>query len=89
MRRMRVSRFMTVLEPYEAPPGDLCPIEKCWLSPTDTLEDALRAFDRSGASRIPVVSSSDPDTVIGWADRSTAISSFNRALIAAHEEEHR
>jgi CIC family chloride channel protein len=89
MRRMRVSRFMTVLEPYEDPPGDLCPIEKCWLSPTDTLEDALRAFDRSGASRIPVVSSSDPDTVIGWADRSTAISSFNRALIAAHEEEHR
>jgi CIC family chloride channel protein len=89
MRRMRVSRFMTVLEPYEDPPCDLCPIEKCWLSPTDTLEDALRAFDRSGASRIPVVSSSDPDTVIGWADRSTAISSFNRALIAAHEEEHR
>jgi len=89
MRRMRVSRFMTTLEPYEPPPGDLCPIEKSWLTPTDTLEDALRAFDRAGTSRIPVVSTSDPNVIIGWVERSTAISTFNRALIAAHEEEHR
>lgn len=89
MRRMRVSRFMTVLEPYDAPPSDLCPIEKSWLTPEDTLEDALRAFDKAGSSRIPIVSSSDHTMIIGLADRSTAISAFNRALIASHEEEHR
>ena len=64
-------------------------VEQAWLVPTDTLERALRAFDQAGVARIPVVSASDQTGVIGWADRMTALSAYNRALIEAHEEEHR
>lgn len=89
MRRITVASFMVHLEPYEEPPSDLCDVDKSWLLPNDTLERALRAFDRAGVTRIPVVSASDETIVVGWADRTTAISTFNRALIEAHEEEHR
>ncbi len=89
MRRITVQGFMTHREPYEPLPGDLCQVNKAWLVPADTLEKALRTFDRAGTTRIPVVSPSDTNTIIGWADRMTAISTFNRALIESHEEEHR
>ena len=89
MRRITVANFMVHLEPYEEPPSDLCDVHKSWLSPNDTLERALRAFDRAGEGRIPVVSASNETIVIGWADRTTALSTFNKALIESHEEEHK
>lgn len=89
MRRLTVSGFMTVREAGAVLPVDLCDVEQAWLVPTDTLERALRAFDQAGVARIPVVSASDQTGVIGWADRMTALSAYNRALIEAHEEEHR
>ena len=89
MRRLKVSAFMTWRNADEALPTDMCEIEKAWLVPDDTLERALRAFDKAGASRIPIVSASNETSIIGWADRLTAISAYNQALIEAHEEEHR
>lgn len=89
MRRLQVSAFMTWRKADEALPTDLADLEKAWLVPSDTLERALRAFDRAGVARIPVVSASDETGIIGWADRMTAISAYNSALIEAHEEEHR
>ncbi|MGI9478968.1 MAG: chloride channel protein [Hyphomicrobiaceae bacterium] len=88
MRRLTVANFMTVREAGDVLPVDLCDIEKAWLVPDDTLERALRAFDNAGAARIPVVSASNQTGVIGWADRMTALSAYNRALVEAHEEEH-
>lgn len=88
MRRLTVSNFMTVREVGDVLPVDLCDVEDAWLVPGDTLERALRTFDNAGAARIPVVSASDQTGVIGWADRMTALSAYNRALVEAHEEEH-
>ncbi len=89
MRRLTVSEFMVWREGDEALPVDLVDLETAFLTPTDTLERALRSFDVAGSARIPVVSSSDPEAIIGWAERMTALSIYNRALIEAHEEEHR
>ncbi len=89
MRRLTVGNFMTLREAGEALPVDVCDREKAWLLPSDTLERALRAFDTAGTARIPVVSAEHEDSIIGWADRMTAISAYNRELIEAHEEEHR
>lgn len=89
MRSMTVSSFMTQLdegdEKPNAPDKDTDP----WLTPNDTIERALRTFDRAGVTRIPVVAPNDVGRVIGWADRMTAISTFNKELIRSHEEEHK
>ena len=89
MRRLMVTNFMTMREAGQALPVDLCDIETAWLVPNDTLERALRAFDNAGVARIPVVSPSDQGNIIGWVDRMTALSAYNRALVESHEEEHR
>ena len=59
------------------------------LKPTDTLEAALRLFDQGGHARLPVIDPADPDSVIAFASHVRALSYFNRALVAASEEEHR
>lgn len=88
MRRLAVRDFMTPLaedeeaEPIE-PGGD-----DAVLMLSDTLEVALRQLDESGLERIPVVSGVDRSRVIGWADRLSAISAFNEALIDQQIEEH-
>ncbi|MBU1210999.1 MAG: chloride channel protein [Alphaproteobacteria bacterium] len=87
-RRLRVDAFMTPVDP-EAEPIHLEDTEAPWLMATDTLERALREFDRSGTPRIAVVSSADPTLVIGHADRLKALNLFNKALIDAAVEEHR
>jgi CIC family chloride channel protein len=89
MQRITVASFVDWREADQPLPGDLCSIEQAWLEPSDSLEHALRTFDKVGAYRIPVVSSSDGSGIIGWADRLTALSMYNGALIESHEEEHR
>jgi CIC family chloride channel protein len=89
MRRLTVANFMTMREQDEPLPADLCDIDQAWLVPGDSLERTLRVFDKVGTDRIPVVSASNEKGIIGWADRLTALSTYNHALIAAHEEEHR
>ncbi|MCO5058025.1 MAG: chloride channel protein [Rhizobiaceae bacterium] len=59
------------------------------LRPTDTLEQALRAFDTGGHERLPVVDPRDGTTVIAWASQVRALRYFNKALVAASEEEHK
>lgn len=63
------------------------------LTPMDNFETALKLFDRSGESRLPVVSSydhnGDHNKILGWADYTDAIDLINQTLIEVQEEEHR
>lgn len=89
LRNARVMDFMTLPEddaeteyydPEQGIPS---------LKPADTLETALRVFDTSGHTRLPVVADSEERRIVGWAEQVKAVSHFNRRLIAASEEEHR
>jgi len=60
-----------------------------WLTETDTVEAALRAFDRAGIERIAVVDKFETTRIVGWAEHLRALNAYNDALIEAHEEEHR
>ncbi|MEM1306772.1 MAG: chloride channel protein, partial [Pseudomonadota bacterium] len=89
MRRMTVAQFMTPLGDDEERPPAPNTREEPWLMPGDTLERALREFDRCDSRRIAVVSGRDETRVIAWADRIDALSAYNRALIERNVEEHR
>ena len=89
LRNARVMDFMTLPEegaeteyydPEQETPS---------LKLTDTLETALRLFDTSGHTRLPVVADGEERRIVGWAEQTKAVSHFNRRLIAASEEEHR
>lgn len=87
VRSLRVRDFMTL-------PGDDVELPEVqedtpMLTPDDTVEAALRAFDKAGVSRLPVVDANDAARVIACADHVKALNAFNAALIEAHEEEHR
>ena len=87
-RRLHVDDFFTPVDP-EADAQHVQEKEAPWLMATDTLERALREFDRCGQPRIVVVSANDPTRIIGHADRLSALNLFNKALIDAAVEEHR
>ena len=94
MRRLVVASFMTeqmsAAEGAEAEPRRIASDDdEPWLLASDTLERALRTFDRTGRARIAVVSEADQTLIIGWADRMLALNAFNKALIDAHVEEHK
>jgi CIC family chloride channel protein len=55
----------------------------------DTLETALRAFDTSGAERLPVVDLVDRGRIVGSASQVRALAAFNKELIDSSVEEHR
>ncbi|MEM0898807.1 MAG: chloride channel protein [Pseudomonadota bacterium] len=89
MRTKKVMDFMDLPDP-EA--------DKQWidegknitpLKPSDSLGKALRLFDQGGHQRLPVVDERDDKRIIAWAQERKALSYFNKALIAASEEEHR
>ena len=58
------------------------------LQPNHTLRHALRQFDETGEEWLPVM---NPQTeeMIGWVRHFDAIETYNKALVAAHVEEHR
>lgn len=87
--RARVSDFMEPLP--EDMPNELSAHANgaSALQTTDTLTKALRSFDESGASVLPVVAPSTPDVVIGLARHVRALGHFNKALIEESEEAHR
>jgi CIC family chloride channel protein len=86
---IRVESFLTPLAADETPPAFDLASGAAWLKPTDTLESALRAFDASGHSRLPVLERRDKELrQIGWADQVRALTSFNRALVETSREEH-
>jgi len=84
---VRVRDMMTPLEDDEdaedAKPGD-----GPYLQPAHTLRHALRMFDDTGREWLPVVDA-QTDELIGWVRHFDAIDSYNKALVAAHVEEHR
>lgn len=88
-RNTRVMDFMQPVEPGQEPEFVGEEEGATPLKPTDTLESALRTFDAGGHERLPVVDESDGRTIIAWADQIRALRYFNRALVAASEEEHR
>ncbi|MEZ5812116.1 MAG: chloride channel protein [Rhizobiaceae bacterium] len=59
------------------------------LKPTDSLDQALRAFDTGGHASLPVTDPQHPSTIIAKASHVKALRYFNRALVSASEEEHR
>jgi hypothetical protein len=80
---------MSELSPEEHDnPVDMSP-DDLRLTPDDTLEVTLRAFDTSGLARIAVFDSNNMENQVGWADYTRALSTFNAALIEANVEEHR
>lgn len=89
MRSLKVRAFMIALDRQEA--SELKAVEKNadWLTPDDTVEAALRAFDRTGNQRLPVVGSDDTSRLEGWVEHLDALNAFNDALIEASEEEHK
>jgi len=89
LRRLTVNAFFTPLDDNETETIEPGEREQPWLLATDTLERALREFDRAGVSRIAVVAENDPTRIIGWAKRISALSVFNKALIETNVEEHR
>jgi CIC family chloride channel protein len=87
-RQVRVSDLMTPVE--EGDPATLEPgAARHVLRPDETLEAALRIFDASGEDTLPVVAADDRTRIVGWARQVTALSWFNKALIATSVEEHR
>ncbi len=89
MRTWKVAEFMTSLTTEEAENPIELGADDLHLTPDDTLEVALRAFDSTGYTRIPVFDSNHMTRQIGWADYTKAVTTFNAALIEANVEEHR
>ncbi len=97
MRRLKVGDFMVALADGD---NDRMPVADAgasgeaskplpWLYASDTLDRALRLFAETGQSRIAVVAQDDETRIVGWAERITALSVFNRALIDANVEQNR
>ena len=91
-RRIKVMDFMAPLKPEDIRPLDP-ETDATPLDPDETLEAALRRFDESGETRLPVV---DPvakgehaHCVIAFASQVAALRAHTKALVALSEEEHR
>lgn len=89
MRSLMVKDFAELFEHDRLIQARDPEVQPNWLTATDTVETALRLFDRTGDHRIPVVAIGDDRQIIGWAERMRAMDAFNQALIDRHVEEHR
>ena len=89
VREIRVRDFLLPLSEEEAAEPPRRPEDMPLLTPEDTLEAALRAFDTASLTRIPVVDGADTSKVLGWAGHVQALNAYNQALVDAHLEEHR
>ncbi|MHA1164193.1 MAG: chloride channel protein [Alphaproteobacteria bacterium] len=89
VRSLKVREFMIAVTSEEAQAIQGVENNPDWLTPDDSLEAALRAFDRTGQQRIPVVDSADTSKLKGWVEHLDALNAFNDALIEASEEEHK
>ena len=80
MRRRNSDEDVAAFDPMSDEP---------WLTPADTIEQALRVFDTRDISKIAVVDENDTSRIVGWALHVDALAVFNAALIEASIEEHR
>ncbi len=85
---VRVRDMMTPLTEEEEEDRTAKPQDGPYLQPAHTLRHALRTFDESGQETLPVVDAQSQE-VIGWVRHFDAIEAYNKALVAAHVEEHR
>ena len=82
-----VKHFMTELEETNFAENELEKYEEeCRLSKHTDLGEALKIFDETGHSYLPVM---DGKELIGWASQVTALRAYNKLLVDASEEEHR
>lgn len=88
LRVTTVENFMSPLDENEKNLRFDPNIGSISLTPSTTLERALRTFDNGGHASLPVVDEKDETKIIGWAHQSQALCFFNNALIEASEEEH-
>lgn len=88
LRVTTVQNFMSPLDENEKPIKFDPNIGSISLTPSTTLERALRIFDNGGHASLPVVDEKDETKIIAWAHQSLALRFFNNALIEASEEEH-
>jgi len=88
LRVTTVENFMSPLDENEKNLRFDPNIGSISLTPSTTLERALRTFDNGGHASLPVVDEKDETKIIGWAHQSQALRFFNNALIEASEEEH-
>lgn len=88
VRSLKVRSFMIPLKENESAVLTDHGKELPWLTPEDSIEAALRAFDREGRHRIAVVDAADTSRLVGWAEHLDALNAYNKALIEAHVEEH-
>jgi CIC family chloride channel protein len=86
VRSLKVREFMCAADKFEADGHDE---DDSWLTPDDTMEAALQAFDRTGSERLPVVDSLDTSRLAGWVERMDTMDAYNNALIEVSEEEHK
>jgi len=91
IRSIKVEDLMTALEGPEFETleadedGNLPP----HLLIKDTLENTLRNFDEGGYPSLPVIVSTNDRHIVGTVAHNTALAHFNKALVAASEEEHK
>ena len=89
-----IGRGIQVMDFMRLPDDDAAPAEphdpeRPALKPSDTLEAALRTFDDSGLTALPVVDEKDPTKVIAQASQVRALDRYTKALVANSVEEHR
>jgi len=61
--------------------GKVCNRDVVFLTPDDTLYDAIRLFDLRGYDEIPVVESEDSKWVVGMLKRRDVISAYNQEVL--------
>ena len=88
LRTTRVSSFMSRLEPDEETEFDLTDGATVLRAETP-LELALRTFDETGQTRIPVVEGHETVRQIGWATQVDALRAYTKVLVDTSVEEHR
>ena len=89
VRNIKVASFMHPPEEDEAARLEEYEEATAWVTTEDTMEAALRTFDRTGYDRLPVVDGRDTTRLKGWVERVDTLDAYNRALVAATEEEHK
>ncbi|MEM1046398.1 MAG: chloride channel protein [Pseudomonadota bacterium] len=89
VKRVTVRDFMVRNPPDSAPEVYDPDTDGPSLTPGDSLETALRVFDDSGKTTLPVVDPHQPTAVVGSAAHLKALNYFNSALIEQSVEEHR
>ncbi len=86
---LHVLDFMHFVKDDEELPALDIKDDPTYLTPSDTLEKALRAFDAGGHARIAVIEEAEPERIIAWASRLDAVEAYNQALIQANIEAYR